>query len=135
MERLYLLITEKFSLWTFRWWKIRSFSSQKINGNMIFTDYWKVLVLNFLGNEKYGLFSAKKLMETWYLLITEKFLFWTFRWWEIRSFFSQKVDGNIIFTWLFLTFHNTPGFGKDDFSCSVITAHLISFKLFSVYLG
>ena len=29
-------------------------------------------------------------MERWYLLITEKFLFWTFRRWEIRSFFEPK---------------------------------------------
>ena len=34
---------------------------------MIFTDYWKVLVLNFsvMGNTVF--FSAKKLMERWYL--------------------------------------------------------------------
>ena len=74
------------------------FLSQKIDGNMIFTDYWKVLVLMFLemGN---AVFSwAKKLMEVWYLLITGKFLFWTFRWWKIRSFSSQEVDGKMIFT-------------------------------------
>ena len=71
---------------------------QKYDGNMIFTDYWKVLVLMFLemGN---AVFSwAKKLMEVWYLLITGKFLFWTFRWWKIRSFSSQEVDGKMIFT-------------------------------------
>ena len=108
------------------------FLNQKVDGNMIFTDYWKVLVLNFsvMGNTVF--FWVKKLMERWYLLVTEKFLFWTFRRWEIRSlfesrsswkddiywllrsscfelfgdgkyglFFSQKVDGKIIFTWLF----------------------------------
>ena len=37
-------------------------------------------------------------MEIWYLLITEKFLFWTFPEWEIRSFFRQKVSEKIIFT-------------------------------------
>ena len=35
-------------------------------------------------------FRAKKLIEIWYSLITEKFLFWTFRTWEIRSFFEPK---------------------------------------------
>ena len=35
-------------------------------------------------------FWAKKLMEIWYLLITEKFLFWSFREWKIRSFFKSK---------------------------------------------
>ena len=73
------------------------FLSQNVNGNMIFTDHWKVLVLNFsemgntvffepkswlkykiywlqesscfelFGDSKYGLFWAKKLMERWYL--------------------------------------------------------------------
>ena len=96
-------------------------------------------------------FWAKKLMEIWYLLITEKFLFWSFREWEIRSFFqprswwkddiywllrsscfelfgdgkyglffSQKVDGKMIFTWSFWAFHNIPGLGKYCFSCSAV---------------
>ena len=171
MEIWYLLITEKFLLWTFRrweiqfffspksWWKyiywlLKSycfelfgdakyglFLSQKVNRNMIFIDYWKVLVLNFseigntvffepkgwwkyihwllksycfelFGDGKYGLFLSlkvnrnmiftdywkvlllnfseigntvffltKKFMKyRWYLLINENFLFWTFRW-------------------------------------------------------
>ena len=37
-------------------------------------------------------------MEIWYLLITGKFFFWTFRWLEIRSFLSQEVDGKMTFT-------------------------------------
>ena len=55
---------------------------------MIFTDYGKVLVLNFLvvGNPVF--LWVEKLMERWYLLVTVKFLVWTFRWWEIRSFFQ-----------------------------------------------
>ena len=66
------------------------FLSQKVDGNMIFTDYWKVLVLTFseMGNTVF--FWAKKLTEIWYLLITGKFLFWTFWWWEIRSFFESR---------------------------------------------
>ena len=43
------------------------FLSQKVDGNMIFTDYWKVLVLNFSGMGNTVFFSAKKLMERWYL--------------------------------------------------------------------
>ena len=88
--------------------------------NPMFIDNWKVLVLNFpemeirsffkskswwkddiywflegscfelFGDGKYGLFLAKKLMERLYLLITEKFLFWTFRREEIWSFFEPK---------------------------------------------
>ena len=43
------------------------FLSQKVDGNMIFTDYWKVLVLTFsvIGNTVF--FSDKKLIERWYL--------------------------------------------------------------------
>ena len=79
-------------------WKIRSFLSQNFDGNMIFTDIWKVLVLKFSGMGNTIFFWDKKLMERWHLLITQKFLLWTFWWWEIRSFFSQKVDAKIIFT-------------------------------------
>ena len=35
----------------------------------------------------------------WHLLITDKFLFWTFREWEIRSFFRDK---NIMKRWYLL---------------------------------
>ena len=127
------------------------FLSQKVDGNMIFTDYWKVLVLTFseMGNT---IFSwAKKLTEIWYLLITGKFLFWTFWWWEIRSFLSQEVDGKIIFagywevivlnflvmgirsffsqkvygkmifTWSFWAFYDIPGPWKYGFSGSNIS--------------
>ena len=63
------------------------FLSQNIDGNMIFTDYWKALVSTFpeMGNTIFS--RAKKLTEIWCLLITGKFLFWTFRWLKIRSFF------------------------------------------------
>ena len=117
---------------------------------MIFTDYWKALVLNFsvIGNMVF--FEQRSWWKRWYLLITEKPLFWIFRSWEIRSFFesrswweinicwllriscfelfgdrkydlsfSQKVDGKIIFTWCFLSFHDIPGPGKcGGFLCS-----------------
>ena len=35
-------------------------------------------------------FRAEKLMERWYLLNTEKFLFWTLQRWEIRPYFEPK---------------------------------------------
>ena len=70
--------------------------------------YWllKISCFELFRDGKCCLFWGKKLMERWYLLITEKFLFWAtekflfwaFRWWEIRSFFSQKVDVKVIFT-------------------------------------
>ena len=45
-----------------------AFLSQKVDGKMIFTDYWKVLVLNFSEMGNKVFFWAKKLMERWYLL-------------------------------------------------------------------
>ena len=128
-----------------------SFSYQKndktmlsVAWNTVFTDYWKGLVLRW----KYGFFWAKKLMERWYLLTTRNFLFWTFRRWELRSYFEpkswckdgidcllksscfklfgdgkyglvlSKKDGKIIFSWSFWAFHDIPGLGKYGFSCS-----------------
>ena len=43
------------------------FLSQEVDGKMIFTGYWEVVVLNFsvMGNTVF--FSAKNLMERWYL--------------------------------------------------------------------
>ena len=90
MEIWYLLITEKFLFWSFQEWEIRLFLSQKVDGKMLFTDYWKVLVLNFSVIGKTVFFSVEKLMERWYLLNNEKFLFWILRRWEIRSFFQPK---------------------------------------------
>ena len=54
----------------------------------MFWNFWR---------QRIWYFWAKKLMEIWYLLITGKFLFWTFWWWEIRSFLIQEVDGKITF--------------------------------------
>ena len=71
--------------------------------NMTFFLAWNIVYwllkshsFEFFGGGKYGLFWAKKLMETWYLLITKKFLFWTFREWEIRSLFETKVSEKMI---------------------------------------
>ena len=101
-----LLVAKDPLFWIFRGRKIQSFLSQNVDGNMIFIEYWKVLVLNFSGMEntiffeakswwkddiywflkrfcfelfhdgKCGLSWGKKLMERWYLLITERFIFW-----------------------------------------------------------
>ena len=126
-----MIFSDNFKVLVLQFFEIKNmvFLSRKVDGNMIFTDYWKVLVLIFLGTGNMVFFWAKKLMERWYLLITEKFLFWTFRWWEIRPFFSQKVDGKMIFTWSFWAFHDIPGLGKYGFSCSLISFSSILFNL------
>ena len=68
MERWYLLITEKILFWTFQWCEIRSFLSQEVDRKIIFTGYWEVHILNFSVMGRTVFFSAKKLMERWYLL-------------------------------------------------------------------
>ena len=84
--------------------KYSLFSSQKVDGNMIFINYRKVLVLNFseMGNKVF--FWVKKLTERWYLLITEKFLFWSFRWWEIWYLFQSKIWWKDYIYLVFLSF-------------------------------
>ena len=96
-------------------------------------------------------------MERWYLLVTEKFLFWAFPWWEIRLwkydiywllksfcfelfgdgkyslFLFHKIDIKIIFTWYFWVFRDIPGPGKYGFSCSGFSSWIFSFFLF-VYI-
>ena len=58
-------------------------------------------------------FWAKKMMEI-YLLITEKFLFWPFREWEIRSLFEPKSWWKDDIYWLLKSScFNLFGNGKD----------------------
>ena len=105
------------------------FLSQKVDGSMIFTDYWKGLVLTISGMGNMGFFWSKKLMERWYLLITGNFLFWTFRWWEMGLFLSQEVDGKMIFTghwevlvfwwWEIRSFFSQKVDGKMIFPCEI----------------
>ena len=103
------------------------FLSQKVDGNMIFTDDWKVLALIFLGMENTVFFWVKKLMERWYLLVTEKFLFWTFRWWEIRSFFESR-------SWwkddIFLVFLSFPWYSRAWVIWFFVQWHLYSINFF-----
>ena len=68
--------------------KIRAFFEQKYwwkHG-----IYWllKSSCFELFGYGKYGLFLSEKVDEK--IIFTEKFLFWTFRWWEIRSFFQPR---------------------------------------------
>ena len=80
----------------------------------------KWFCFELFGDGKYGLFWVKKLIEKWYLLVTEMFLFWTFWWWEIRSFFSKKIDGKMIFTWSFWALHDISGLGNMVFRAVIV---------------
>ena len=68
--------------------------------------YWllKGSCFDFFGDEKYGFFWAKKLMEIWYLLIIGKFLFWSFWECKIRSFFEPKKLWKDDIYWLLKNF-------------------------------
>ena len=96
------------------------FLNQKVDGNMIFTNYWNVLLLIFsemgntvffesrnwwkddiywllkcscfdlFGNWKDGLLLRRKVDGKMIFTDDWKFLFWTFWWWEIRSFFESR---------------------------------------------
>ena len=82
----------------------QSSKKEKQKGDIFFSMkyhlYWllKGPCFELLWDGKYGLFWAKKVAEIWYLLITEKFLFWTFREREMRPFLRQKVDEKLVFT-------------------------------------
>ena len=96
------------------------FLSQKVDGNMIFTDYWKVLVLNFsvMGNTVF--FESRSWWKDDIYWLLRSSCFELFGDGKYSLFFSQKVDGKMIFTWSFWAFHNIPGLGKYCFSCSAV---------------
>ena len=136
IKRLYLLVTEKFLFctkrslfWTFWWWETRSFLNQKFYEKMIFTDYWiKNYCFKFFCDEKYGLFLSQKvdakMMYTAYwkiLVLYQEALSLKF------FFFSQRVNGNMIFTWFFFNF---PWFAKNVFSCSTWCNHQSVYKTY-----
>ena len=101
-----------FSLaWNIVYWLLKSHCFELLVGveNTVFFEpkswwkydiYWllKSSCFELSGDGKYDLFWGKKLMERWYLQVTEKFLFWAFPWWKMRSFLRQKVNGKMIFT-------------------------------------
>ena len=68
-----------------------AFLSQKVDGNMIFTDYWKIPVLIISGMDDTVFFWAKKLMERWYLIFTD--------YWKVLVF-NFLVMGNTVFFWV-----------------------------------
>ena len=85
-------------------------------------ERWYILVTEklfwtFWRWKMWSFFRARKLMERLYVLITEKFLFGSFSRWEIRSFLSQNVNEKMIFTCCFWASHVILGLKKYGFSC------------------
>ena len=66
---------KKFLFWDFSEWKMWYFLSEKVDGKMIFTDYWKVLGFYFPLMRNMVFFGSRSWWKRLYLLITEKFLF------------------------------------------------------------
>ena len=92
------------------------FLSQKVDGNMMFTDYWKVLVLNF---SLIFFFESRSWWKDDICWLLRSSCFELFSDGKYGVFFSQKVDGKMIITWSFRAFYDIPGPGKYGFSRSV----------------
>ena len=94
----------KFLFWTCRWWEIRSSFDSKswckmifsLAWNTMFSEFGKVLVLNFseIGNTFF--FYLKSWWKVDIFLVFLNFL-WTFQRWEIRCSFDSKSWCKIIF--------------------------------------
>ena len=106
------------------------FFSQKVDGKMIFTDYWKVLVLNFsmMGNTVFFLSEEVDGKDDIYWLLKSS-CFELFGDGKYDLFFSQKVGGKMIFTWHFWASHDIPGLGKYGFSCSANGSQYLSLPI------
>ena len=89
MKRWYLMITEKFLFWTFRWCKIGSFFEPR--------NWWKDDISWLLRSSCFEIFGDEK----------------------CGLFFSQKFDGKIIFTWSFFSFPWYSRTWEIWFFCSV----------------
>ena len=90
--------------------------SQKVNGNMIFTDYWNFLLLNFSGMRMgMGIRSVFELKEWWKDDIYRKVLRFKFSvMGKVVFYYSQNFDGKI-FAWSFCAFYDISGLRKYGF--------------------
>ena len=125
-EIWYLLITEKFLFWTFREREMRPFLRQKVDEKLVFTDYRKVLVLNFyvMGNTVF--FETKRWWKDYIYWLLKIFCFCYQNVLVLNIsvmgntvFLSQRFDAKVISTLAFWTVHDIPRPGKYGFSCSV----------------
>ena len=96
------------------------FLSQKVDGNMIFTDYWKFFVLIFLEMGNTTFFEPKSWWDDDIYWLLKSFCFELLGDRKYGIFFSQNADGKMIYTWTFRAFHDIPGPGKYGFSRSAL---------------
>ena len=85
---------------------------------MAFSDYWKGLGLDFSGTGNTVFLEPKSWWKNNILWLLKISWFERFDDGKYGLFFSQKVDGKVIFTYSFWVFHNIPGLGKSGFLCS-----------------
>ena len=78
--------------------KNRVFLSQKVDGNVIYPDYWKFFVLIFSGMTNTAFFEPKSCWKDDIYWLLESFYFNLFGDGKHGLFLSQKVDGKLIFT-------------------------------------
>ena len=74
------------------------FLSQKVDRNMIFTDYWKVLVLIFSGMGNTAFFEPTSWWKDNIYWLLKRSCFEVFGDGQHSLFLSQEVDGKMIFT-------------------------------------
>ena len=83
---------------------MRIYFNQNVHGNKIFTDYWKVLALNFskMGNTVF--FESKSLSKDDIYCLLKDSYFELFGNGKYGLFLSQKNNGKMIFTdyWIVL---------------------------------
>ena len=94
------------------------FLSKKVDGNMTFTDFWKVLVLIFSGIGNTVFFETKSWWKDNIYWLPRRSCFELFVDRKYGFFYNQKVDGKMIFTWSFWAFHDITGLGKYGYSRS-----------------
>ena len=87
--------------------------------NTIFTEYRKVIILKFSQIRNTVFFDPKgwckmTFSSVWNIIFTDywKALVLNFLEMENDIFLIQKVDGKMMFTWYFWTFHDIPGLEK-----------------------
>ena len=101
------------------------FWATKVNGIVIFIDYWKVLALNFSEIDNTVFFEPKSWWKDDIYWLLKSSCFELFRDRKYGLSFSQKVDGKMVFTWSFWAFHDIPGLGKYVFR-TVLLLNFIS---------
>ena len=108
--------------------KYAYFSIQKVDGNVLFTDYWQVLVLNFLEIENTVFFEPKSWWKDDLYCLLKVSCFELFDDWKYGLFFSQKVDEEMIFTCRFELSMIFQDLGNVAF-CAMIRLSYVSWNL------